>query len=333
MTDAAGTTTYAYDGLNRLVGAAGALSRSYSYDVDSNRTAKTENGVPTSYAYNAADQLTAAGATTYSYDGQGNLTGSSSGWELGYNRAHQTTSVTAPGGVALDPITYAGSGQAERRRAGATRYLSAPTGVIGETTGGTTIGYVRDPEGNLISRRAGGRSHYYLLDGLGSVVGLLDETGTKVNSYRYDPYGIPLAAVEAVPSPWRFAAGLTDPTGLVKFGERYYDPALGRFTQPDPSGQDLPYGYAGCDPVNYTDPSGALSLPPCVRAGALAAAFSWIGATAFLEAFMFAVESAAGAYALAGAFGLGVAVVSAAAFLAVSGTLIALGVYAATHQC
>jgi RHS repeat-associated protein len=333
MTDAAGTTTYSYDGLNRLIGAAGALSRSYAYDIDFNRTAKTENGVASSYAHNAANQLTAAGATTYSYDGQGNLTGSSSGWALGYNRAHQTTAITAPGGVALDPITYAGTGQAERRRAGATRYLTGPTGVIGETTGGTTIGYVRDSEGNLISRRAGGRSHYYLLDGLGSVVGLLDETGVKVNSYHYDPYGVTIFAVEAVPNPWCYASGYTDPTGLVKFGERYYDPALGRFTQPDPSGRDLPYGYAGCDPVNHTDPSGALSLPLCIRAGALAAAFSWIGATAFLEGFTFAVESAAGAYALAGTFGLGVAVVSAVVFLVVGAALIAFGSYAATHQC
>jgi RHS repeat-associated protein len=128
-----------------------------------------------------------------------------------------------------------------------------------------TTSYVRDSEGNLISRRADGRSHYYLLDGLGSVVGLLDETGVKVNSYRYDPYGMALAAVEAVPNPWRYA-GLADPTGLVKFGERCYDPALGRFTQPDPSGQDLPYGYAGCNPVNRTDPSGLLTACDLVGA-------------------------------------------------------------------
>lgn len=33
------------------------------------------NGVTTSYSYNAADQLTAAGSLTYSYDGNGNETG------------------------------------------------------------------------------------------------------------------------------------------------------------------------------------------------------------------------------------------------------------------
>ncbi len=40
-------------------------------------------------------------------------------------------------------------------------------------------------------------------------------------------------------------------------GHRYYDPSLGRFTQPDPSGQETnPYLYAGGDPINNVDPSG-----------------------------------------------------------------------------
>ncbi|MGW7337317.1 RHS repeat-associated core domain-containing protein [Streptomyces sp. NPDC054808] len=40
-------------------------------------------------------------------------------------------------------------------------------------------------------------------------------------------------------------------------GHRYYDPTLGRFTQPDPSGQETnPYLYAGGDPINQTDPGG-----------------------------------------------------------------------------
>ncbi|WP_373559793.1 RHS repeat-associated core domain-containing protein [Streptomyces sp. TLI_55] len=43
-------------------------------------------------------------------------------------------------------------------------------------------------------------------------------------------------------------------------GARYYDPQLGRFTQPDPSGQETnPYLYTGGDPINRTDPNGLLS--------------------------------------------------------------------------
>ncbi|WP_136975311.1 MULTISPECIES: RHS repeat-associated core domain-containing protein, partial [Streptomyces] len=36
---------------------------------------------------------------------------------------------------------------------------------------------------------------------------------------------------------------------------RYYDPNIGRFTTPDPSGQEKnPYLYAAGDPVNNIDP-------------------------------------------------------------------------------
>ncbi|MEV5433997.1 RHS repeat-associated core domain-containing protein [Streptomyces sp. NPDC052701] len=47
------------------------------------------------------------------------------------------------------------------------------------------------------------------------------------------------------------------PTGLYKMGHRSYDPHPGRFTQPDPSGQETNAClYAGGDPINNTDPPG-----------------------------------------------------------------------------
>ena len=50
---------------------------------------------------------------------------------------------------------------------------------------------------------------------------------------------------------------------LYKFGERYYDPSTARWTQLDPSDAPLDthgwnrYIYAGNDPINFIDPSGA----------------------------------------------------------------------------
>ncbi|MCA1835259.1 MAG: RHS repeat-associated core domain-containing protein, partial [Actinobacteria bacterium] len=58
---------------------------------------------------------------------------------------------------------------------------------------------------------------------------------------------------------WGFAGGFIDrgdATGLVQFGQRYYDPAVGRWTQQDPVGPRTNYLYAGDDPVNLVDPSG-----------------------------------------------------------------------------
>ncbi|GIF75450.1 RHS repeat-associated core domain-containing protein [Asanoa siamensis] len=277
MTDLAGTTTYSYDKLNRLTGASGpGLTRAYAYDANNNRTSKTENGTATSYGYNDAHQLTSAGSATYTYDANGNTTGSSTGWQFTYNSVNnQTTEITAPGRATHAPISYAGPEQTERRRSGSVTYVTSALGVASATSTlpgppgsgaapndteparGTTQYFTRDPGGNLIGLRTQGSRYYYLVDGLGSVVGLVDGTATKVNSYSYDPYGNQLSASQQVPNPWRYAAGMLDgPTGLTKFGARYYDPALGRFSQRDPSGQDLPYGYAGCNPVNNTDPTG-----------------------------------------------------------------------------
>lgn len=47
-------------------------------------------------------------------------------------------------------------------------------------------------------------------------------------------------------------------TNLTKFGLRYQNPNLGRWTQLDPTNQDdLAYGYVSNNPINYTDPTGA----------------------------------------------------------------------------
>jgi RHS repeat-associated protein len=54
---------------------------------------------------------------------------------------------------------------------------------------------------------------------------------------------------------------LTEETGLVYFGARWYDPEIGRWITPDPSedGENW-YGYCNNNPVNYVDPDGRLSI-------------------------------------------------------------------------
>jgi RHS repeat-associated protein len=50
---------------------------------------------------------------------------------------------------------------------------------------------------------------------------------------------------------------LTEETGLVYFGARWYDPEIGRWITPDPSedGENW-YGYCNNNPLRYTDPNG-----------------------------------------------------------------------------
>jgi RHS repeat-associated protein len=84
--------------------------------------------------------------------------------------------------------------------------------------------------------------------------------GVKTASYAYDPYGRTRTATgpNAASNAFRYAGGLFNTTtGATKFGARYYDPNTGRFTQPDPSGQEHnPYSYARNTPTTYYDPSG-----------------------------------------------------------------------------
>jgi RHS repeat-associated protein len=59
-------------------------------------------------------------------------------------------------------------------------------------------------------------------------------------------------------------SGKQDNSGLMYMRNRYYDPKTGRFTQEDPiglaGGLNL-YGYAGGDPVNFSDPFGLCPNP------------------------------------------------------------------------
>ena len=111
-----------------------------------------------------------------------------------------------------------------------------------------------------------GTNRYYwcLFDGLGSVVSLVDSSGTVVHAYKYESYGRVVAITGTVANPCGFAGGYTDRldpknknTWLVKLGTRYYFPLIGCFTQMDPErGQPSDplslnrYLYAGCNPAN-----------------------------------------------------------------------------------
>jgi RHS repeat-associated protein len=58
--------------------------------------------------------------------------------------------------------------------------------------------------------------------------------------------------------------GMRDVTGQIYMRNRYYDPATGQFTQPDPigiAGGLNTYGFAAGDPVSYADPYGLKACP------------------------------------------------------------------------
>ncbi|WP_371674497.1 DUF6531 domain-containing protein [Streptomyces sp. NBC_00289] len=269
--------TYSYDGAGRFSYAkeekAGAIADSwqYCYDLAGNLTSQgTDPGCPrgTTYTYNDAQQLTSKSSSTgtWSYDKIGNETAGASTDD--YLRTVETWSDHSQmTSITVNAKTYAGqygsTDQSERVKLGDTFFHNGPLGLSATSTAGVDMGFNREPGGTLNSMTTGGKTYFYLTDAIGSVIGLADEDGNKVDTYTYSPRGVRILAqsTEPVVQPYRFAGNYQDPTGLYHLHARYYDANIGRFTQPDPSGQEQnPYLYAEGDPVNRIDPNGTISL-------------------------------------------------------------------------
>ena len=252
----------------------------YGFDGAGNRTTATLPSGSSSYTYNSGNELTSrlsgSTTTTYSYDGDGNLTGNSAGFGAVYNALNQTTSITPPGQSAQS-YNYTGPNQAQLFNNNGNQMVYDKMGLYGNGTDS----YFHDTRGNLLAGLIGAGTYYYLEDGLGSIVGLTDVSGNVVQSYQYDPYGNVTSSTGSITAnPWQFAGGFYDSTtGLYKFGVRYYDPTLGRWTQQDPLGGSLfdpstgnRYAYTNDNPDNLVDPTGTFTITPVGACGFGAAA-------------------------------------------------------------
>lgn len=269
------TRTYSYDTMNRLLYAEVTNSSQqkvqawdYTYDNAGNRLTSSvySTGQTTTYSYNAAEELTksvqGSSTVTYNYDGNGNLTSSSDGNSFTYNLKNQTRAINS------NTYTYSGPDQTERVKVNSTNDAYSGLGLSYEKTGTSTTYYTRCSCGLLVNERLSSGKYYYLFDGLGSIVGLTNSSGSEVNAYDYDPYGVILNETALVANPWQYAGGYFESsTGLVKFGTRYDNPSLGRWTQQDPVAGSLGspdtlnrYLYARDNPVGQVDPSGQASI-------------------------------------------------------------------------
>jgi RHS repeat-associated protein len=96
-------------------------------------------------------------------------------------------------------------------------------------------------------------------------------------TFRYGPYGENTTSegTQTIPYPFGYKSGYRMPGGnkgegnvtnvtnvLYHYGQRYYDPTTGRWTQQDPLDQFASpteadaFNFTGDDPVNVGDPSG-----------------------------------------------------------------------------
>ncbi|TAM67838.1 MAG: hypothetical protein EPN48_12550 [Microbacteriaceae bacterium] len=275
------TTSYAYDGSGRIKTVTqtgtGANTWNYTYDARGNRlTAVVTGANPSSQTltYNAANQITSTG---YSYDGAGNLT-AAPGATYSYNGAQQMTQAVT--GTVTSTYTYAGasqnqvlseaySGRTYQITYGRTDTNGQPV-IEGYNVNGNQAYLFSDPktgQPTMLSTSAD-QDCIYVMDGIGNPVGLLTDFATNAFTFAYDPYGAANLTAGgtgngAAQNPYLFKAGIQDrATGLVKFGQRWYNPTTGTWTQQDTLDAPLDpananrYAFAGGDPINGSDPTG-----------------------------------------------------------------------------
>ncbi|MCE1247630.1 MAG: hypothetical protein LWY06_13385 [Firmicutes bacterium] len=227
----------------------------------------------------------------------------------GYNRAGKMFRVVNPDG-SLKEYGYDASGMRIREKAadGVTREFYPDNGKI-PFFGSERVSGADLPEGSnaavsyigegikplaacvgtsTASGSANTKTVYFLDDHLGSILALTDENGNIITHYNYDEFGIMTAKREILPNPLTTQPGATgfpgytgqyqDQTaGLLYLRNRFYNPAIGRFTQIDPIYLDNQYAYIpGGNPVNYTDVTG-LRTPAGIAGGASTAFFACTG--------------------------------------------------------
>ena len=198
-----------------------------------------------------------------------------------YNGAQQMTGVTK--GSNTYTYTYAGASQNEilsqttpegtyKLTYGRTDAQGLP--IIEQLRKDNLTAYVEhDPVTGepLMLRTSSGMQSLYVYDGTGNPAALITSASYVGFAYAYDPYGKPTLTEDSgglgvSQTPYTFKVGLQDrATGWVKYGQRWYNPGIGRWTQMDTLDAPLDpanahrYAYAANDPINNSDPLGLVS--------------------------------------------------------------------------
>ena len=311
--------TYQYDELNELIrennGVLGTTVL-YTYDAGGNMTSRktydyTEGTLQTikkneTFTYRSdgwKDQILSWNGYRYTYDAGGNPT-LLRGVPLTWGEGRRLKKVSLSWGTV--DFAYDSDGKRVKKTSGNTEtkyYYNGSTlsGLVKTTTGSTgttktTVQFVYDAEGKPFMLRFNGKTDYfYLYNGLGDVVGLVDSSNQVVVRYQYNSWGKVTSTQDtsgvslATLNPFRYRKYVYDPeTGLYCLGSRYYDPEVGRFVNADDTdvifakpqelGSKNLYAYCDNNPVAREDYAGEFPIPCIVGAvvGAVVSGFSYV---------------------------------------------------------
>ena len=110
--------------------------------------------------------------------------------------------------------------------------------------------------------------HYCLQDHLASSKAMVGESGSQTETMTYAPFGEVIEDTGSYRTKYKYTGKELDDTGLYYYGQRYYEPVLGRFTSPDTARPDYlnpqslnRYAYCQGNPLKYIDPDGRAPKP------------------------------------------------------------------------
>ena len=161
----------------------------------------------------------------------------------------------------------------------ATQYFLNGSMIVAEVTGDVQTDYYYDESGNVFGFKRGDSEYYYIRNGQGDIIGILDSSGTQIVSYVYDSWGKLVSVTDASGNdksgdasfignvnPIRYRGYYYDKeTGWYYLNSRYYDPEVKRFINADSeisgandqiTGKNL-FAYCFNNPVMLTDETGS----------------------------------------------------------------------------
>ena len=189
----------------------------YIYDLNNRLISETEAGV----------------ATVYTYDANGNTLTVTKGGSLCHSYTYGlfgTQDSHTSDGVTYLSYTYRPDGL--RHSIGGTVHLWDGANIVADVKGSDVTVYFRGI--NLIYADEDGTKEYYHFNAHGDVIALTNASGTKTNSYTYNAFGVEYNRDIWDENPFRYCGEYYDTvTDTIYLRARYYDSALGRFTQQD----------------------------------------------------------------------------------------------------
>ncbi len=244
------TFGYNYDSLNRIKEETGISTSAYTYNDVGDRSKQSSNEftIPElnskSYSYNPLNQL----ATYQDSDDNAVYTYYSDGLRATKTVNGEFTRYVYIDGKVIEELDMQGNTKARN------------------VWSNSMLLFRQDHVNN--------RGGYYVYNGHGDVVKILDNAGSVLKSYEYDIWGNTKSTssntAKPFSNPYRYAGELfDDESGLIYLQARYYSPSTGRFITKDtyegeinnPLSLNL-YTYVHNNPLKYIDPSGNVAVDP-----------------------------------------------------------------------